>query len=100
VAPHNLRHDICPFTLLFTFKYFLDGLKNQVVGLLDCSVQLRVVYRCEGDLHPKLMAKIHEHATIKILGVVDCDLLWNSIATNDVLSQELLDGARGYAGNY
>jgi hypothetical protein len=29
------------------------------------------------------MAEILEHGTIKILGIVDRDLLWNSIATDD-----------------
>jgi hypothetical protein len=38
------------------------------------------------------MIEILEHGTIKILGIVDVDLLWNSIATDDVLPKELLDG--------
>jgi hypothetical protein len=99
VAPHDPRHDFRPFTLLFTFEYFLDGLKNQAISPLDYSVRLRVVYGCEGDLRSNLMAEILEHGTIKILGVVDCDLMWNSIATDDVLLEELLDGGRGYIGN-
>jgi hypothetical protein len=45
------------------------------------------------------MAEILEHDTIEILGVVDCDLLWNSIVTNDVLPKEFLDGCGGYIGN-
>jgi hypothetical protein len=45
------------------------------------------------------MAKILEHSTIKILGVVNHDLLWNSIATNDVLLEEFLNGGGGYVGN-
>jgi hypothetical protein len=99
VTPYCPDHDFRPFTLLFTFEYFLDCLKNQVVGSLNYSVRLRVVYRCEGDLCPNLMAEILEHGTIKILGVVDSDLMWNSIATDVVLPEELLDGGRGYIGN-
>jgi hypothetical protein len=44
-----------------------------------------MVYRCEGDLRSDLMAEILEHATVKILGVVDYDLLRDSIATYNVL---------------
>jgi hypothetical protein len=58
-----------------------------------------VLYGCEGDLRPNLIVEILEHGTIKILGVIDCDLLWNSIAIDDVLPEELLDGGRGYVGN-
>jgi hypothetical protein len=42
---------------------------------------------------------ILEHATIKILSIVDCDLLWNSIATDDVLLEEFLDGHDCYVGD-
>jgi hypothetical protein len=45
------------------------------------------------------MAEIIEHGTVKILGIVDCDLLWNSIATVDVLPKEFLNGGGGYVGN-
>jgi hypothetical protein len=99
VAPHDPRHDFRPFTLLFTFEYFLDGLKNQAVGPLNCTIGLRVVYSCEGDLRPDLMVEILEHGTLKILGVVDHDLLWNSIVTDDVLPEEFLNGGRGYVGD-
>jgi hypothetical protein len=47
-----------------------------------------VVYRHDGDLRPDLVAEILEHATIKILGIVDCDLLWNSVVTDDILPEE------------
>jgi hypothetical protein len=99
VAPHCPRHDIRPFTLLFTFEYFLDGFENQAIVPLNCSIGLRVVYRCEGDLRPNPMAEILEHSTIKILGIVDHDLLWNSVATDDVLPEEFLNGGRCYVGN-
>jgi hypothetical protein len=45
------------------------------------------------------MAEILEHVTIKILDVVDCDLMWNFVATDDVLPEEFLDGCGGYIGN-
>jgi hypothetical protein len=46
-----------------------------------------------------LMTEILEHATIKVLSVVNYDLLWNSIVTNDILLEEFLDGSRGYVGD-
>jgi hypothetical protein len=48
-----------------------------------------MVYRREGDLRPDF----------KILSIVGCDLLWNSIATDDVLPEEFLNGHRGYVGD-
>jgi hypothetical protein len=96
VASDSPRHDFRPIALLFSFEYFLDGLKNQAVGLLNHSIRRWVVYRCEGDLRPDLMAEILKHGTIKIFGVVDRDLLWNSIATDDVLLEKFLDGGGGY----
>jgi hypothetical protein len=44
-----------------------------------------MVYRCEGNLHADLVIEILEHVIVKILGVVDYDLLWDSVMTNDVL---------------
>jgi hypothetical protein len=73
--------------------------ENQGIGSLNCFVRLRVVYGCEGNLRPNLVAEILEHGTIKILGIVDCDLLWNSITTDDVLPKESLNGSGGYVGN-
>jgi hypothetical protein len=40
--------------------------------------------------------EILEHGTVKVLGIVNGDLLGNSIATNDVLPEEFLDGGGGY----
>jgi hypothetical protein len=34
------------------------------------------------------VTEILEHATIKVLGVVDCDLLQNSIGTSNVLPEK------------
>jgi hypothetical protein len=55
-----------------------------------------VVYRCKGDLCPNLVAKILEHGTIKVLGVVNGDLLGNSVVADDGLPEEFLDGGEGY----
>jgi hypothetical protein len=41
------------------------------------------------------VAEILEQGTIKVLGIVNGDLLRNSIATDDVLPEELLDGGKG-----
>jgi hypothetical protein len=57
--------------------------------LLNYSVGLWVVYRCEGELRPNLVTKIFEHCTIKILDVIDGDLLRNSVAIVDVLLEKI-----------
>jgi hypothetical protein len=54
-----------------------------------------VVYECKGDLHPDLVTEILEHGTIKILGIIDYDLLRNSEATDDILLEESLDSDGG-----
>jgi hypothetical protein len=54
-----------------------------------------VIYRCKGDLRPDLMTEIIEHSTIKILGIFNGDLLRNSIMTDDVLPEKILDGGGG-----
>jgi hypothetical protein len=43
--------------------------------------------------------EILEHAVVKVLGVVDFDLLRNSIATDNVLPKDFFDGHRGYVGD-
>jgi hypothetical protein len=98
VTPYCPWHDHHPFALLLTFEYFLYCLKNQGVSSLNCSIGLRMIYRCEEDLHPDLMTEILEHGTIKILGIIDGDLLRNSIATEDVLPEKFLDGGEIYIG--
>jgi hypothetical protein len=98
VTPYCPWHDLHPFALLLAFEYFLDCLKNQGVGLLHCPNGLRVIYRCEGDLYPDLMIEILEHGTIKILGIVDGYLLRDSVMTDDVLTEKILDGGGGYIG--
>jgi hypothetical protein len=42
------------------------------------------------------MTEILEHSTIEILGIVDGDLLRNSIMTDDVLPEKFMDGGGGY----
>jgi hypothetical protein len=55
-----------------------------------------VIYRCEGDLRPDLMTEILKHGTIKVLGIVDGDLLKNSVTTVDVLPEKFQNGGGGY----
>jgi hypothetical protein len=98
VTTHCPWHDLRPFALLLAFEYFLDSLKNQGVGSLHCPVGLRVIYRCEGDLHPDLMIEILEHGTIKLLDIDDGYLLRDSITTDDVLLEKFLDSGEGYIG--
>jgi hypothetical protein len=49
-----------------------------------------MIYRCKGDIRPGLMKEIFEHSTLEILGIVDGDLLRNSVTTNDVLPEKFL----------
>jgi hypothetical protein len=55
-----------------------------------------VVYRCRRDLRPDMVIEILKHGTIEILGIIDGDLLRNSVATDDVLPEEFLDGGGGF----
>jgi hypothetical protein len=98
VTPYFPWHDLCPFALLLAFEYFLDCLKNQGVGSLYFPIGLRVIYRCEGDLHPNPITEILEHGTIKILGIVDGYLLRDSVMIDDILLEIFLDGGGGYIG--
>jgi hypothetical protein len=45
------------------------------------------------------VTEILEHGTIEILGIVDGDLLRNSVATDDVLTEKFLDCGGGYIGH-
>jgi hypothetical protein len=42
------------------------------------------------------MTEILEHSTIKILGIVDGDLLRNSVPIDDILPEKFSDGGGGY----
>jgi hypothetical protein len=58
-----------------------------------------MVHRCEGNLCANFVKEILEHVTVKILGIVNCDLLWDSVTTNDVLPEFFFDCLRGYIGD-
>jgi hypothetical protein len=58
-----------------------------------------VIYRCEGDLRAYLVTEILKHANVKVLGVVDCDLLWNSRVADNVLPEKFLYSCRGHVGD-
>jgi hypothetical protein len=45
------------------------------------------------------VTEILEHATIKILSIVDCDLLRNSVTTDDGLPEFFLYSYRGHIGD-
>jgi hypothetical protein len=58
-----------------------------------------MVYGCEGDLRPDLVAEILEHAAVEVLSNVNCDLLQNSMAIDNGLLEEVFDGHGGYVGD-
>jgi hypothetical protein len=45
------------------------------------------------------VTKILEHGTIKVLGIIDDDLLRNSVATDNILPKRFLNGGGGYIAN-
>jgi hypothetical protein len=45
------------------------------------------------------MAEILEHVTIKVLGIVDRDLLWDAIMTDNVFPKEVFDSSGVYVGD-
>jgi hypothetical protein len=49
-----------------------------------------MLYICEGNLRTNLVTKIPEHVTVKVFGIVNCDLLWDSVTTNNVLLEKNL----------
>jgi hypothetical protein len=51
-----------------------------------------MVYRCEGDLCLDLIIEILEYGIVKILGIIDGDLLRNSVTTDDILLEKFLNG--------
>jgi hypothetical protein len=58
-----------------------------------------VIYRCKGDLRAYLVTEILEHAAIKVLSVVDCDLLQNSKMADNVLPEIFLYSCRGHVAD-
>jgi hypothetical protein len=45
------------------------------------------------------MAEVFEHVTVEVLGVVDRDLLWDVVATYNILLEEVFDNCGGYVGD-
>jgi hypothetical protein len=45
------------------------------------------------------MIKILEHIIVELLGVVHCDVLGDTVAADDTLSEEFLDGCGAYVCN-
>jgi hypothetical protein len=95
VTPYYLWH-VWPICLFHTFKNFIYHFKHQGVGPLYVPIGLRVVYGCEGDLCSDLMAKILEQYAVEILGIINCDVLGNTITTDDILLEELFDSCGAY----
>jgi hypothetical protein len=46
-----------------------------------------------------LVTKKFKHCTFEILGIIDGGLLRDSVATDDVLPENFLDGGGGYVGH-
>jgi hypothetical protein len=49
-----------------------------------------MVFGCEGSLHINLVVEIIEHVTIEVFGIVNCDLLRDSIVTDNILLENFL----------
>jgi hypothetical protein len=90
VTPYCPCHDLDLFAFFLAFEDFLNCLEYQSVGPFHCSVGLRVIYRCESNLRSNLLIEILEHYTVKILGIVNCDVSRDVIATNDIFPKEFL----------
>jgi hypothetical protein len=50
-----------------------------------------VIYRCKGNLCSDLLTQILEHCIVEVLGVVDCNVLGNAVAIDDILLEELFN---------
>jgi hypothetical protein len=96
VAPYCPWHDLRPIAFLFALEYFLDCFEYQGVGHFYCTVRLRVVYICECDLRSDPLTEILEHYTVEVLCVVDHNVTGNTVATDDILLEELFDCCRAY----
>jgi hypothetical protein len=71
-----------PFSRL---RGYLDCFKYQSVSSFHCTVELWVVDKSEGYLHPNLMAKIIKHVIVKLFGIVNGDFSWHTEAADVVL---------------
>jgi hypothetical protein len=58
-----------------------------------------VVDRSEGYFRPDLVVEILEHVIIKLLGIVNDDFLWDTIAKNNDLPEKFHDGCRASVCN-
>jgi hypothetical protein len=88
---------VSPFTLLVVEESFLDGGEDFVVGALDDSIGLQMVYRGEDGLGADGEAEISEVLAVELFAIVDCELGQDSESANNVLL-ELLGGLRCYRG--
>jgi hypothetical protein len=42
------------------------------------------------------VAEILEHVVVELFGIVGYDVLWDTIAADDVLAKKILDSCRAY----
>jgi hypothetical protein len=96
VAPYCPWHNLRTFAFLFALEYFIDCFEYQGIDPFYCTIRLRVIYRCECDLHFNLLVEILEHCTGEVLCIVHCDVSGNAVVIDDILSEELFD----YCGAY
>jgi hypothetical protein len=87
-----------PFALLVVEKSFLDGSENLVVGALDDTVGLWVVYRGEDRLGANGETEVPKVLAVKLFAVVNCEFGRDSESADNVLPEELLGGLRRYCG--
>jgi hypothetical protein len=88
-----------PFALSVVKEPFLDGAKNLGIGVLDHTVGLWVVHRCEDRLGADGAVEFPEVLVVKLFAVVDYEIGRDSEAANNVLLEELLGGLRCYCGD-
>jgi hypothetical protein len=72
---------------------------SKIKALAHSTAPFSVIYRCKGVLHTYPVTEILEHATVKVLGVVNYDLLRNCIAAHKVLPQIFLYSCQGHVGD-
>jgi hypothetical protein len=90
VASYYSWHDLGPFAFPLAFEYLLDCFKYQGVGSFDRAIGLGMLYGCEGHLHFDLLTKVLEHC------IVDYNLAWDAVVTDDVLPEKLFDSCGAY----
>jgi hypothetical protein len=45
------------------------------------------------------VAEVLEHVVVKVLAILDCDLLWDTVTADNVLPEEFFDGCEDYVGD-